>query len=78
MRLKTVLDQPPEYIVQECPNVHDVQALKKHHDARASTVGVPVAPAASPTRIFEFYQKEHRRFSEFQAERGTYLRAHGG
>ena len=78
MRLKTVLDQPPEYIVQECPNVHDVQALKKRHDARASTLGVPVAPAASPTRIFEFYQKEHRRFSEFQAERGTYLRAHGG
>ncbi len=78
MRLKTVLDQPPEYIVQECPNAQDVQALKKRPDARASTLGVPVAPAASPTRLFEFYQKEHRRFSEFQAERGTYRRAHGG
>jgi hypothetical protein len=78
MRLKTLLDQPPEYIVQECPNVHDVQALKQRHDARATTLGVPIAPEASASRIFEFYQNEHRRFSEFQVQRGTYLRAPGG
>jgi hypothetical protein len=78
MRLKTVLDQPPEYIVQECPRLHDLQALKKRHDVRATTLGVRIAPEASSSRIFEFYQKEHRRFSEFQVERGTYLRAPGG
>jgi hypothetical protein len=78
MRLRTVLDHPPEYIVQECPNVHDLRALKKRHDARAATLGVPQAPPASASSIFEFYQKEHRRFSEYQVERGTYVRARGG
>jgi hypothetical protein len=79
MRLKTVLDQPPEYIVQECPSLHNLQALKKRHDERATTLGVPIAPEASSSRIFEFYQNEHRRFSEFQdVECGAYLRAPGG
>jgi hypothetical protein len=78
MRLRTVLDQPPEYMVQECPNVHDLAVLKSRHDARAAHLGIPVAPEATAARVFEYYQREHRRFSEFQVERGTYLRANGG
>jgi hypothetical protein len=78
MHLRTVLDHPPEYVVQERPNVHDLPTLKADHDAAAAELGLPLPPPASADRIFELYQKEHRRFSEFQVERGTYVRAAGG
>lgn len=78
MRRRTVLDHPPEYIVQEFPSEEDVAFLKKRHDARAAKLGVPVAPPASASAIFDHYQREHRRFSEFQVESGTFIRVPGG
>lgn len=78
MRVRTVLDHPPEYIVQECPYEEDLAAMKKTHDARAAKLGVPVSAEMSVPRVFEFYQKQHRRFSEFQVERGTYERTPTG
>jgi hypothetical protein len=78
MRVRTVLDHPPEYVVQECPYEEDLSKVKKRHDARAAKLGVPVAAEMSVPRVFEFYQKQHQRFSEFQVERGTYERTATG
>ncbi|HEY6945007.1 MAG TPA: hypothetical protein VI431_07685 [Candidatus Acidoferrum sp.] len=74
MRVRTVLDHPPEFIIQECPYERDLSVLKKRHDARAAKLGVPLAAEMSMPRVFAFYQDQHRRFSEFQVERGTYKR----
>jgi hypothetical protein len=78
MRVRTVLDHPPKYVVQECPYEEDLQAMKKKHDARAAKLGVPVSAETSVQRMFEFYQKQHQQFSEYQVERGTYKRTATG
>lgn len=78
MRVRTVLEHPREYVVQECPFEEDLKAMKKKHDARAAKLGVPVTAEMSVPRVFEFYQKQHRQFSEFQVERGTYERTPTG
>ena len=78
MKVRTVLDHPPEYVVQECPFEEDLKAMKNKHDARAAKLGVPVGVEMSVTRVFEFYQKQHRQFSEFQVQRGTYQRTPTG
>jgi hypothetical protein len=78
MRVRTVLDHPPEYVVQECPFEEDLRAMKKMHDARTAKLGVPLAAEMSVPRVFEFYQKQHRQFSEFQVARGTYERTPTG
>jgi hypothetical protein len=78
MRVRTVLDSLPGSIVQECPYERNLSVLKKKHDARAAKLGVPVAAEMSMPRVFAFYQDQHRRFSEFQVERGTYKRTATG
>lgn len=78
MQWRTVLDHPPEYVVQEYAYKEDLAALKKKHDARATKLGVPVSAEMSVPRMFEFYQKQHRRFSEFQVERETFERTATG
>lgn len=78
MRVRTVLDHPPKSIVQECPYERDLSVLKKKHDARTAKLGVPLAVEMSTPRVFAFYQNQHRRFSEFQVERGTYKRTAAG
>ena len=78
MRVRTVLDHPPEYIVQECPYESDMTVLKTKHDSRAVKLGVPVAAETSVARMFEFFQAQHRRFSEYQVQRGTYERTATG
>lgn len=78
MKVRTVLDHPPEYVVQECPFEEDLKSMKKKHDTRAAKLGVPVGVEMSVPRVFEFYQKQHRLFSEFQVQRGTYQRTPTG
>lgn len=78
MRVRTVLDHPPHYVVQECPYERDLSVLKKKHDARAAKLGVPLAVEMSMPRVFAYYQDQHRRFSEFQVQRGTYKRTATG
>lgn len=78
MRVRTVLDHTPKSIVQECPYERDLTVLKKKHDARATKLGVPLGAEMSMPRVFAFYQDQHRRFSEFQVERGTYKRTATG
>lgn len=78
MKLKTVLDQPPEYLVQDCPQVDDPAALKIQHDARARSLGAPVPAPSTAASVFDLYQKQHHRFSDYQVERGTYSRTSTG
>lgn len=78
MKLKSVLDQPPEYLVQDCPQVDEPATLKKRHDARARSLGAPVSAPADAPGVFALYQKQHHRFSDYQVERGTYSRTSTG
>jgi hypothetical protein len=72
MKLKNILDNPPYWVVQECPQIDDPAKLKRIHDARAQTMGCPVAPLTDPDRIFKYVQSEHERFSAYQLSAGGY------
>lgn len=78
MKLKSVLDQPPEFLVQDCPQVDDPATLKKRHDDRARSLGTPVSAPADAAHVFALYQKQHHRFSDYQVERGTFSRTNTG
>lgn len=70
--LKSLFDQPPYRIVQKFPNLTDLAELKRQHDARAATLGIPATPPQTPSSVFEEFQTEHERYSKFQLERGIY------
>jgi hypothetical protein len=78
MPLKSLFDHPPYRIVQECPNVTNLAELKRKHDARARTLGVPVSPRQDVAAIFAELQEEHQRNAQYQLERGNYRRAPDG
>jgi hypothetical protein len=78
MKLKTILDRPPYQIVQECPRISEPSEMKRRHDARAQTMGCPVAPLSDPERIFKDVQSEHERFSAYQLSTGAYRPLPGG
>jgi hypothetical protein len=78
MKLKTILDRPPYQVVQECPQVSEPSEMKRIHDARAQTMGCPVAPAAEPASIFKDVQSEHERFTAHQLTTGAYKLLPGG
>ena len=48
MKLKNILDNPPYWMVQECPHISEPSEMKRIHDARAQTMGCPVAPFIRP------------------------------
>lgn len=72
MTLKSLMDQPPGRMVQECPTVQDPAVLKQRHDALASTMGEGEWPAADARSIFTEVQRSHDRFSRYQMFRGLY------
>ncbi len=72
MKLKTVLDNPPYWVLQECPQIDDPAKLKRIHDARAQTMTCPVAPLTDVDRIFKSVQSEHERYSAYQLSVGGY------
>jgi hypothetical protein len=76
--LKSLFDKPPYRIVQECPNVTNLAELKRKHDTRAHTMGVPVSPRQDVAEIFSELQEEYRRNAEYQIERGNYQLAPDG
>jgi hypothetical protein len=78
MKLKKVLDNPPYWVLQECPQIDDPVKLKRIHDARSQTMGSPVAPPANIDRILRDVQSEHERFSAYQLSVGGYLPLPGG
>jgi hypothetical protein len=71
-KLKNVLDNPPYWVLQECPLIDDPAKLKRIHDARAQTMGCPVTPLTDVDRIFKDVQSEHERFSAYQLSVGGY------
>ncbi len=71
-KLKSILDQPPYWVVQECPQINDPAKLKRIHDARAQTMGCPVAPFTDVDRVFKDVQSEHERFTTYQLSVGGY------
>jgi hypothetical protein len=78
MAQKSLLDQPPYRIVQECPSVTNLAELKRKHDAVARTLGVPIPPPQDAQGVFEELQAEHQRYSNYQVERGIYRVAPDG
>lgn len=71
---RTLFDTLPGFTIQECPTVEDPAILKKAHDAKATEMGCPQTRSNDVRRLFEQMKDEHRRFSEFQIERGLYAR----
>ncbi len=78
MNIKTLMDRLPEHDVQECPNVKDAAELKTRHDKKAAKLGVAQPFPNHVEKIFEAIRADHRRFSEFQLERGIYERRSPG
>lgn len=72
MKQKSVLDRPPYQVVQECPQISEPSEMKRRHDARAQSMGCPVAPPADAARIFKAAQSEHERFCAYQVASGAY------
>ena len=72
MKLKNILDNPPYWVLQECPQIDDPAKLKRIHDARAQTMGRPVAPPTNVDRILSDVQSEHERYSAYQLSVGGY------
>jgi hypothetical protein len=72
MKLKNILDNPPYWVLQECPQIDDPAKLKRIHDARAQTMGRPVAPLTDVDRILKDVQSEHERYSTYQLSVGGY------
>jgi hypothetical protein len=78
MNIKTVMDRLPEHDVQECPNVNDAAELKARHDKKSARLGVAQPFPNHIEKIFESIHADHKRFSEFQLERGIYRRRSPG
>jgi len=72
MKLKSILDRPPYQIVQECPYITEPADMKRKHEARAATMGCPVAPPAEAATVFKDVQSEHERYSNYQVAQGTF------
>lgn len=72
MSQKSLFDQPPWRITQDCPNVTNLAELKRKHDARARESSIPVSPPQDIAKVFEELQAEHERYSSFLVERGFY------
>lgn len=70
MSLKTLMDNPDYRIIQECRHVTDLTQLKKRHEARAASLGVPLSPPNSVEAVFTEGDTEHERFLAHQLQRG--------
>jgi hypothetical protein len=75
---KPLFDQPPYLVSKRYPNVTNLADLKRKHDARTRTRGAPCAPPLSVSEVFDEIQEEHKRYSNYQLERGIYHMAPDG
>ena len=78
MPLKSVMDQSPHVIMQECLNTTDFAALKRKHDARAAQLGPALSPTHGADEIFAEMHREHERFVDHQLAQGTCERTPDG
>lgn len=75
MRIKSVFEEPPYRITQECPRVSDPAELRRRHLARLEQISrVPRSPASDPVAIAKEFQRGHERFCEYQLSRGNLRR----
>lgn len=73
MQLKSLLDEPPYRIIQECPRVTDPGELRRRHLARLAKIdSAPLAPAADFASICREFQFGHERQTSYQLQSGTY------
>ena len=70
--LKTLLDHPSYSILQQCLHTTSLTELKRRHDTKAAGLGTPLPPPAGEEAVLANQHAEHKRFSEFQLERGLY------
>jgi len=78
MKLRSLMDQPPNRIIQECPNVTNPEELKRRHDLRAAGLGVPLLPATDAKIIFERSARDHQAFNKYQSDHGILKLLPGG
>jgi hypothetical protein len=72
MSLKSVLDRPPHLVIQECRHTTKVAELKRRHDARAARMGQALPAILGKEAIFGAHHEEHKKFCDYQLERGTF------
>jgi hypothetical protein len=72
MAVKSLMDPPAHKIMQECPHVTNLGDLKGIHDAKAASLGTPLAPPREVQGVIAEFDKDHERFSKYQVERGIY------
>jgi hypothetical protein len=72
MQLKSVFEEPPYRITQECPRVSDPAELRRRHLARIAQLNrVPRPSAADVAATSREFQSGHERFCQYQLERGN-------
>jgi hypothetical protein len=72
MKLRSLLDSPQEFVKQAYPSLRDAAVIKKRHDARAASMGAPMAPAMDLRSIFAEVESDHERLSAYRAKNGNY------
>ena len=73
MQRKTLFDDPPFRVTQECPRVSDPGELRRRHLSKLEKLGrTPLSPPSDFASIVKEIKEQHQRFSQFQVERGAY------
>jgi hypothetical protein len=73
MQRKTLFDDPPYRITQECPQVTDPAELRRRHLARMEKLNrSPISPPCDFAGTVKLAQEAHERFAAYQLERGAY------
>jgi hypothetical protein len=72
MKLKSVFDEPPYRITQECPRVTDPAELHRRHITYLEQLNrVAKPPAGDAAAIAKEFQQGHERFCAYQLQRGN-------
>jgi hypothetical protein len=73
-----VLDPLPNQLVGEYPGVDDPGALLAHHERRAAELALHGFAPLRPETLIEALADHHRRWTDWQVERGLLVRAPDG
>lgn len=73
MQRKTLFDDPPYRITQECPQVSNPAELHRRHLAQQERLNrSPISPPSDFAGTVKLAQEGHERFAAFQLKRGAY------
>ena len=70
IELKSLMDSPDYRLMQECRNITSLAELKKRHDERSATLGMPLSPPRDVKSLFKEYEEENHRLYGYQVQRG--------